>query len=725
MNDAFIELDGAWRPIREAFVERYGAWAPERLRLVGHDGQWVEAYDAEPVTAKDIVDVERLSYRAGAPLQGELELFGRGLDATALPDPPVGAFYPLASNLSDRLENFSSLVSHGTEAPMPSIVDGAGAYVFDAAKQQYVSLPLSINSASAYYDLLGFMGNDGASSDERGKKHWELGCKFRAVSLPAPGQVQFVVFAGTATQNIAVGFDSAGTLFAQFVNGAYAKKLEIPGVVAVGAWVGFVYRHRPSGAARFLELQAHTGAAVSVQGDVLRTVAGTTYHEFAYWVPPPDQPINMGYGVAAWAPAEVYTSGAYRDLFARNAPMSPARTAMVIAPEVVFEVLFTHKDSGSAHVANAYLLKKESARLILSVPELLDGDYLVSCRYVGAEESNKKLFTVRAFQSRTTPLHVDFASDTVEHIRSELMIAHKQWGGANGGVSSENVVLDRANGVCEITALGDLYSGPVLGVDRNGDPSGFNTRIGGCIVTRDYFGPGSYRILCKPAPLPGVCSALWTFHYEEGYPGSPLYEQHLQDGLHPAGNEVDGLYTVRNHEIDIEFPTALKSNPNQEDVSPLNARFNTWRGELRNWNVPNPDVPTGDPMYSPTPDPAYWSEYTDDFVSHGVNLADGAFHEMRFDWHLGADPRVEFYIDGVLKHTVRTHIPDIPGRYWAGMWFPSGSTHWAGRGAPWFMQHMLIKELTITPFPDESGFERRIVETYPNDVFRDFKPPGY
>ena len=258
MNDAFIELDGAWRPIREAFVERYGAWAPERLRLVGHDGQWVEAYDAEPVTAKDIVDVERLSYRAGAPLQGGLELFGRGLDATAPPDPPLGAFYPLASNLSDRLENFSSLVSHGTEAPMPSIVDGAGAYVFDAAKQQYVSLPLSINSASAYYDLLGFMGNDGASSDERGKKHWELGCKFRAVSLPAPGQVQFVVFAGTATQNIAVGFDSAGTLFAQFVNGAYAKKLEIPGVVAVGAWVGFVYRHRPSGAARFLELQAHT-----------------------------------------------------------------------------------------------------------------------------------------------------------------------------------------------------------------------------------------------------------------------------------------------------------------------------------------------------------------------------------------------------------------------------------------------------------------------------------
>ena len=142
---------------------------------------------------------------------------------------------------------------------------------------------------------------------------------------------------------------------------------------------------------------------------------------------------------------------------------------------------------------------------------------------------------------------------------------------------------------------------------------------------------------------------------------------------------------------------------------------------MRNWNVPNPDVPVGDAMYSPVPDQAYWSEYTDDFVNHGVNLADQQYHELRFDWHLGDDPRVEYYIDGVLMHTVRTHIPDIPGRYWAGMWFPSGSTHWAGRGAAWIAQHMLVKELTITPFADEAGFSNNVVETYPLDVYHDFK----
>ena len=378
-------------------------------------------------------------------------------------------------------------------------------------------------------------------------------------------------------------------------------------------------------------------------------------------------------------------------------------------------------ETGVSYSAKQSILKSEPNKLIISVPQVPDGNYEVDCRYEGVEESNRKIFTVRSFQARTTPLHVNFATDTVDHIRSQLMVAHKQWGGANGGVSSENVLLDRLNGVCEITALGDNYVGPIRGTNRTGGVSDINVRIGGCIVTRDYFGPGSYRILCKPASLPGVCTALWTFHYEEGYPGSVLYDLHQQDGIHISGEEVNGFYTVRNHEIDIEFPTALKSNPNQEDVSFRNARFNTWRGELRNWSVPNPDVPVGDAAYSPVPDQAYWSEYTDDFVNHDVNLADQQYHELRFDWHLGDDPRVEYYIDGVLMHTVRTHIPDIPGRYWAGMWFPSSSTHWAGRGAAWIAQHMLVKELTIIPFADEAEFSNNVVETHPLDVYHDFK----
>ena len=561
MTTTYKEFNGAWSPIKNAFVERNGEWAPQLLRLVGHEGRWLETYKAEQVFEKEIIDVTRLSYRAGAPMQGALEVIGRGFDATVLPDPPVGAFYPLTANFADRLENFANIVPHGTELPIPTIIDGLSAYLFDTSKKQYLSLPLPVNSTDAYYDLLGLVGNDWGSIDTRGEKHWEIGGKFQATSLPATGEVAFLLFSGTATQNISVGFDSTGMLFAQLCNGTYKKRLEIPGVISVGEWAGFVFRHRPSGLSRFLELQAHTGEMVSVEGDILRSVSGSIYKEFSYWLPAPDQPINVGYGVVDKGTivgiTDVFSGGAYREMFIRGAPMTPTRTALVITPGVTLDVVFTNMETGVSYSAKQSIFKSEPNKLTISVPQVPDGNYEVDCRYKGVEESNRKIFTVRSFQARTTPLHVNFATDTVDHIRSQLMVAHKQWGGANGGVSSENVLLDRLNGVCEITALGDNYVGPIRGTTRTGGASDTNVRIGGCIVTRDYFGPGSYRILCKPASLPGVCSALWTFHYEEGYPGSVLYDLHQQDGIHISGDEVNGFCTVRNHEIDIEFPTAL------------------------------------------------------------------------------------------------------------------------------------------------------------------------
>ena len=418
-------------------------------------------------------------------------------------------------------------------------------------------------------------------------------------------------------------------------------------------------------------------------------------------------------GVSKFSPIAV------RDFYMRNAPMaSPDVTKLLLDTTSSFQLMFRELNSGVTHQVNPYVLKRGQTELVMSVPQLDEGEYTIEAKY-GDAVSTPRLFTIREQSFRTTPLTVDFRDDI--DTRKALMRAHKQWGGANGGVSADNVTLDTTAGIATLTACGDLYTGPVLGVDREGRPSGLNKRIGACLVTRDYFGPASYRVLVKPLTQKGACNALWTFHYEEGYPGSPVTTSMQADGLHQNGNIVDGYFMVRNHEIDIEFPTALKTDPNQEEVAFHNARFNSWRGELRNWDVPNNDVPTSDPLYSPVNDPAYWSEYTDHFVDHGVNLGDGEFHELRFDWHLGPDARIEFYIDGVLKHTLTTHIPDIPGRFWVGVWFPSASSHWAGRGANWDTDQMLIKSLTITPFEDEQQYVRNLMETYPNDVYRDFK----
>ena len=67
----------------------------------------------------------------------------------------------------------------------------------------------------------------------------------------------------------------------------------------------------------------------------------------------------------------------------------------------------------------------------------------------------------------------------------------------------------------------------------------------------------------------------------------------------------------------------------------------------------------------------------------GTQLNNGQFHEVGFDWRvLGKSGRVEFYVDGLLVASVDEHVPDIAGRVWVGLWFPSGQgAYWAGTHA--------------------------------------------
>lgn len=408
--------------------------------------------------------------------------------------------------------------------------------------------------------------------------------------------------------------------------------------------------------------------------------------------------------------ATVYLAGAVRSWFLRNAPYVSDSVQNALISPVASQVKWRNRATRVEYSASDYSLKATDSQIIATVPDIPPGDYEV---YVsaGEQQSTPKAFTVRPFQSRAKTLHLDFASASRAEVRGALVRAHKAWGGANGGVVADNVIHDAAAGLLRVRACGDSYPGPIRGVDRQGQPLARTTRIGGCIVTRDYYGPGSYRVLAKLPSEDGVVSAFWTFHYEEGYPGHPLFDRHVADGLRQAGNPEAGYYTVRNHEIDIEIPTALKGAPDMEVVSYRNARFNAWRGENRNWDVGEAD-------------PDYWTEYTDDFIDHGVQTNDGNFHEFRFDWHLGETPRVEFYIDGDLQHTLTTSVPDIPGRFWVGLWFPSAvGNHWAGKTADFAEQWMEIKSLSIQPFTEESGM-RAVGESYPIDNFRDMYDDG-
>ena len=70
-------------------------------------------------------------------------------------------------------------------------------------------------------------------------------------------------------------------------------------------------------------------------------------------------------------------------------------------------------------------------------------------------------------------------------------------------------------------ANGDLYTGPVRGVEKKHNTwvdLQHGRRTGAAIATKEYFASGVYEVRMKVAPVKGVCSAVWTFHYEEVYP---------------------------------------------------------------------------------------------------------------------------------------------------------------------------------------------------------------
>jgi len=364
--------------------------------------------------------------------------------------------------------------------------------------------------------------------------------------------------------------------------------------------------------------------------------------------------------------------------------------------------------------------------------EVVDGDYSLVVESLNYS-SNELPMKIKREQVRKTPYATSFTS--VDDFRNNFNIFHKAWGGANGGVVVQNVELlpDKLR----LWANGDLYTGNIQGVNRDGDAK-FHTniqdpkhgqpwtnRVGGVIVFKEKTGFGSYRVRAKIPTELGVCSAFWTFFYNEIYPSDVRWDDFISDGLHQQGNNEDGYYMTRNHEIDIELPSHLDGGKIYEP-SFNNMKCNTWRGELQNGDVPSNDS-------------AYWEEYRDNLTPIGIDMYDGQEREFRFDWY---EDRVEFFIDGILKQTNRNevnkkHIPTIAGHFTFGLWFPS-SPHqtkpwlvrpdraWAGgildvdggRKAMFDRVYMDVSHFSYTPFDNSKIINT--AETYPFGSYRKY-----
>lgn len=159
---------------------------------------------------------------------------------------------------------------------------------------------------------------------------------------------------------------------------------------------------------------------------------------------------------------------------------------------------------------------------------------------------------------------------------------------------------------------------------------------GGVIVSKDVFGPGKFEIAMKILPRLGVCNAFWTYWYESD---------------------------DQNYEIDIELP----GNKSYDHIIHTN-----WTGVNAN-------------QYTST-------------ISPISPLNDNCWHKYTFEWKTNPQ-EIKYYVDDVLITTTTSHVPDVMGNLWCGVWLPN---NWCGT-PDFYEDYMLVDWIAYEKYEDQSA----------------------
>lgn len=693
-----VAVDLDWAKILAKWIEVEGAWKKQKHSWVGKDGYWILSHSDTPIDYSGEFVLRRLD---GYSLEPENANFmrGDGILDYQYPSPKFGSYYELSKNYSDIFDNFSAgTVMHAE---------------FDTVGGQPALL---MTSASGYFmpstdwDGFGLFGETGADKD------FIIGISFYLNALPAAGNLFPLFSVGGPASGYILGVNSAGKIQQEVWAYSTPNTITSAGSLALG-W---------------------NSIAVQRRNNVITIYTGSEEVNATAGIPPHAISDKLYFGTVWEVENDIkyyyaQPGAAYKNIYISSIPLDNENIVKLLNRQNPVVILQNTTTLQETQIPSEWMLSIRNDYVAYTLPSgFAPGLYNNFIRFSTGAESAKFPVRVTEPQKRTTPFTDDFSDRRT--LQNNYYMLNRQWGGANGGVVAENAYLNK--GELVLRAHGDRYSGSVQGVDRDGKPK-FHThpedpqlglpwtnRVGACVVFKDKTGFGRYEIVAKIPNQLGVCYAMWTFFYNEIYPGDPRWDDFQADGLHQQGTVEDGFYITRNHEIDIEFPSHLDGGQ-YNNPSLSNMKCNTWRGELQNWDVPRTD-------------PAYWEEYRDNLTPVGFNIADGNYHRLRFDWH--AD-RVEFYIDGVLKQ-VNTNgpgsktIPDIPGHFTFGLWFPSAARAdkpwlvrpdraWAGgtidpvdggMKADFDQVEMRVRSFSFTPF-DEPG-ENVTGETYPFGGYR-------
>ena len=282
--------------------------------------------------------------------------------------------------------------------------------------------------------------------------------------------------------------------------------------------------------------------------------------------------------------------------------------------------------------------------------------------------------------------------------------------------------------VCQ--ANGDLYDGPVTGQD------GAKTRVGGMVVTQEFFASGRYEVVMKigspvksaggpddPTRPKGAVPAVWTYGYrhvsvpkaamDDFHPAEPLYNPHLKaygDGVNEYWSEIDFPEFGKGGDFDKALYNTFLQNKHQSrtfGVKPMiDGEYHTLTTEWRTRLVPITGVTDAQVREK---DGFHWVR--DRAVPFQQYLGNPLKRLGKDQYAVHAGDRAVHYLDGRKVGENPTFVPAMAAQLTLGVWLPG----WGGP-APWKQSTVSFASVRIWQYGDGGDVRgvitRNITNTY-------------
>lgn len=311
----------------------------------------------------------------------------------------------------------------------------------------------------------------------------------------------------------------------------------------------------------------------------------------------------------------------------------------------------------------------------------------------------------------------------------------KRWGQNNNGVVPENSYLktDAVNGkkqhVLVCRGHGDQYQGPIKGWHGN------TTRVGGVVVTKEFFASGRYEVVMKigtsestktspadPTQPIGMIPAIWTYGYRW-----VSAKHHDLDSFHPENPLYNPLmkrqWKSNEYWSEIDFPEFGKNQNLKQGL------YNTFLNDKINSQTFDTSVAIDGQYHTFT---TIWRTHLTPFP----NLKDSQVVKYK-DYHWVHDKKIPFesyygnplkrlgkdkyalysgkvashYIDGKLVGKNTQFVPAHAAQLNLGVWFPK----WAG-AAPWQSSSASFASIKIWQYQDPGDIRNILTEDITNNM---------